>query len=72
MQQMSSDDVKDKQNAAAMQQQLDLPIPRAAREATQACDHPGWISRLRALHDAPSEPTGSAVELLRELRDQSP
>ncbi len=31
-----------------------------------------WVARLRRLHAHQPGPAGSAVELLRELRDQEP
>ena len=46
------------------------PVARVVREQPQATPAPDWPARLRALHGDQPGPLGSAVELLRELRDQ--
>lgn len=48
------------------------PVARVVREQASPGSAPDWISRLRALHADQPGPAGSAVELLRELRDQEP
>ncbi len=46
------------------------PVARVVREHPSANPASDWPERLRALHGGQPEPAGSAVELLRELRDQ--
>ncbi|MFZ9752321.1 MAG: type II toxin-antitoxin system Phd/YefM family antitoxin [Cyanobium sp.] len=46
------------------------PVARVVREQPRSDQAPDWPSRLRALHGDQPGPAGSAVELLRELRDQ--
>lgn len=48
------------------------PVARVVREQPRLGTAPDWISRLRALHADQPGPAGSAVTLLRELRDQEP
>jgi prevent-host-death family protein len=48
------------------------PVARVVRERPRPAEARGWVSRLRALHADQPGPGGSAVELLRELRDQEP
>jgi prevent-host-death family protein len=48
------------------------PVARLVRERPQSAGSPDWVSRLRVLHGNQPGPEGSAVELLRELRDQEP
>ena len=48
------------------------PVARVVREQpTSGVDH-DWVGRLRALHGQHKGPAGSAVDLVRELRDQEP
>ena len=46
------------------------PVARVVREQPRSDQGPDWPARLRALHGDHPGPAGSAVELLRELRDQ--
>ena len=46
------------------------PVARMVREHPQSAGSPDWVSRLRALHGDQQGPEGSAVALMRELRDQ--
>jgi prevent-host-death family protein len=46
------------------------PVARVVREQPRSDQAPDWPARLRALHGDQPGPAGSAVELLRELRDQ--
>lgn len=48
------------------------PVARVVRERPAAPATTGWVERLRELHRDQSPLQGSAVELLRELRDQEP
>jgi antitoxin (DNA-binding transcriptional repressor) of toxin-antitoxin stability system len=48
------------------------PVARLVREHPKSAGSPDWVSRLRALHGDHQGPGGSAVALLRELRDQEP
>ena len=48
------------------------PVARVVRERPAAPADTGWVERLRELHRDQSPLQGSAVELLRELRDQEP
>ena len=48
------------------------PVARVVRERLAAPDASGWVELLRELHRDQSPLQGSAVELLRELRDQEP
>jgi fumarylacetoacetate (FAA) hydrolase family protein len=48
------------------------PVARMVREHPQSAGSPDWVSRLRALHGDHQGPEGSAVALMRELRDQEP
>ena len=48
------------------------PVARMVREHPQSAESPDWVSRLRALHGDHQGTEGSAVALLRELRDQEP
>lgn len=45
------------------------PVARMVRERPPSAGSPDWVSRLRALHGDQQGPEGSAVVLLRELRD---
>jgi prevent-host-death family protein len=46
------------------------PVARVVREHPRSIDSHDWPVRLRALHGDQPPPAGSAVELLRALRDQ--
>ena len=46
------------------------PVARVVREQPRSANPHDWPARLRALHGDQPEPSGSAVELLRQLRDQ--
>ena len=48
------------------------PVARMVREHPQSAGSLDWVNRLRALHGDQPGPEGSAVVLLRELRDQEP
>jgi antitoxin (DNA-binding transcriptional repressor) of toxin-antitoxin stability system len=48
------------------------PVARVVREWPAVPAASGWVQRLRELHRDQSSLQGSAVELLRELRDQEP
>lgn len=47
-------------------------VARLVRVRHQPAGSLDWVSRLRALHGHQPGPEGSAVALLRELRDQMP
>jgi len=47
-------------------------VARVVREKPDALAAPGWVERLRGLHRDQPPLQGSAVRLLRELRDQEP
>jgi antitoxin (DNA-binding transcriptional repressor) of toxin-antitoxin stability system len=46
------------------------PVARVVREHPRPVQSHDWPARLRALHGDQPQPAGSAVELLRELRNQ--
>jgi antitoxin (DNA-binding transcriptional repressor) of toxin-antitoxin stability system len=46
------------------------PVARVVRECPSAAADHDWVCRLRALHGGQPGPAGSAVQLLRDLRDQ--
>jgi prevent-host-death family protein len=46
------------------------PVARVVREHPQSWPSHDWPARLRALHGDQPQPAGSAVELLRKLRNQ--
>ena len=46
------------------------PVARLIRETGKEEESEDWVARLRLFHAHPQGPAGSAVELLRELRDQ--
>ena len=48
------------------------PVARLVREHPQSAGTSDWVSRLRILHGDQQGPEGSAVALLRDLRDQEP
>jgi prevent-host-death family protein len=48
------------------------PVARVIRETGNVEDSEDWVARLRRFHAHQPGPAGSAVELLRELRDQEP
>ncbi|MFM7547378.1 MAG: type II toxin-antitoxin system Phd/YefM family antitoxin [Cyanobacteriota bacterium] len=48
------------------------PVARVVREKPAAPDASDWAERLRELHRDQPPLRGSAVVLLRELRDQEP
>ncbi|MFM7513191.1 MAG: type II toxin-antitoxin system Phd/YefM family antitoxin [Cyanobium sp.] len=48
------------------------PVARVVREKSAVTPASGWVRRLRELHRDQPPLQGSAVELLRELRDQEP
>ncbi|MFM7087202.1 MAG: type II toxin-antitoxin system Phd/YefM family antitoxin [Cyanobium sp.] len=48
------------------------PVARVVREHPGSGVNHDWVSHLRALHGRHKGPAGSAVDLLRELRDQQP
>lgn len=48
------------------------PVARVVRELGRASTNPDWIERLRQLHGDQPGPGDSAVQLLRELRQQEP
>jgi prevent-host-death family protein len=47
-------------------------VARLIRESDSDAASGDWVARLRRFHAHQQEPTGSAVGLLRELRDQEP
>ena len=47
-------------------------LPVTPHPHPQCAGSPDWVSRLRALHGDQQGPEGSAVALMRELRDQEP
>ena len=47
-------------------------VVRLIREGGGETDSGDWVARLRRLHAHQQGPAGSAVELLREPRDQEP
>ena len=47
-------------------------VARLIRESGGEAGSGDWVARLRRLHAHQPGPAGSAVELLRELRDQEP
>lgn len=49
-----------------------LPVARVVREPSRPADGHDWPARLRSLHGDQPAPVGSAVALLRELREQEP
>jgi antitoxin (DNA-binding transcriptional repressor) of toxin-antitoxin stability system len=48
------------------------PVARVIRETGNEAESEDWVARLRRFHTHQPGPVGSAVELLRELRDQEP
>jgi antitoxin (DNA-binding transcriptional repressor) of toxin-antitoxin stability system len=48
------------------------PVARVIRETGNEEEAEDWVARLRRFHAHQPGPAGSAVELLRELRDQEP
>lgn len=48
------------------------PVARVIRETGNEEESEDWVARLRRFHAHQPGPVGSAVELLRELRDQEP
>jgi len=46
------------------------PVARMVRERGAAAGASDWVERLRGFHAAQPALSGSAVELVRELRDQ--
>jgi antitoxin (DNA-binding transcriptional repressor) of toxin-antitoxin stability system len=48
------------------------PVARLVREPGPSGTSPDWIQRLRQLHGDQPGPAGSAVQLLREPRQQEP
>ena len=46
------------------------PVARLIRETGKEEESEDWVARLRRFHAHQQGPAGSAVELLRELRDQ--
>jgi antitoxin (DNA-binding transcriptional repressor) of toxin-antitoxin stability system len=46
------------------------PVARLIRETGKEEESEDWVARLRLFHAHQQGPAGSAVELLRELRDQ--
>ena len=64
---------------AAVEAGEEVVITRRGRSLAQLIRESGgeaasgdWVARLRRLHAHQPGPAGSAVELLRELRDQEP
>jgi prevent-host-death family protein len=47
-------------------------VARVIRETGDEAESEDWVARLRRFHAHQPGPAGSAVELLRELRDQEP
>ena len=47
-------------------------VARLIRESDSDAESSDWVARLRRFHAHQPGPAGSAVELLRELRDQEP
>jgi prevent-host-death family protein len=47
-------------------------VARLIRESDSDAESGDWVSRLRRFHAHQPGPAGSAIELLRELRDQVP
>jgi antitoxin (DNA-binding transcriptional repressor) of toxin-antitoxin stability system len=47
-------------------------VARQIRESGADAASGDWVARLRRFHAHQPGPAGSAVELLRELRDQEP
>ena len=47
-------------------------VARLIRESDSEAASGDWVARLRRFHAHQPGPAGSAVELLRELRDQEP
>jgi prevent-host-death family protein len=47
-------------------------VARLIREGDSDAESGDWVARLRRFHAHQQGPAGSAVELLRELRDQEP
>jgi hypothetical protein len=47
-------------------------VARLIRESDSDAESGDWVARLRRFHAHQQGPAGSAVELLRELRDQEP
>jgi hypothetical protein len=47
-------------------------VARVIRETGKEEESEDWLARLRLFHAHQQGPAGSAVELLRELRDQEP
>jgi antitoxin (DNA-binding transcriptional repressor) of toxin-antitoxin stability system len=47
-------------------------VARVIRETGDEAESADWVARLRRFHAHQPGPAGSAVELLRELRDQEP
>ena len=48
------------------------PIARVVREQPRQLGGADWVERLRGFHADRKGPRGSAVALMRELRDQEP
>lgn len=48
------------------------PVARLIRESDSDAESVDWVARLRRFHAHQPGPSGSAVELLRVLRDQEP
>ncbi|MEI7951982.1 MAG: type II toxin-antitoxin system Phd/YefM family antitoxin [Synechococcaceae cyanobacterium ELA182] len=48
------------------------PVARVVRDPGPGGTNPDWIQQLRQLHGDQPGPAGSAVQLLRELRQQEP
>ena len=49
-----------------------FPVARVVREPSRPADGHDWPARLRRLHGDQPTLVGSAVALLRELREQAP
>jgi hypothetical protein len=49
-----------------------LTVARQIRESDGEAASGDWVARLRRFHAHQPGPAGSALELLRELRDQEP
>jgi len=47
-------------------------LPVTPHPHPQSAESRDWVNRLRALHGDQPGPEGSAVALLRELRDREP
>ena len=47
-------------------------VARLIRESDSDAESGDWVARLRRFHAHQQGPAGSAVELLRELRDREP